>query len=439
MSELLVISSYPREGTLHGNEYSAVAGYAKNTLDAMDVAGPQPRECVVLADVLDGRREFTEGRRRIVRCWKRNDWLVYPRLLRQVLRFRRHKNALVEFEFGMFGNRKALVGLFPLFVLCLRLLGRRVTVVSHGVITNAAEVSGQLGLRPDSLKVKAYGLILKAIYGLLVRCSSRTVVFEEYLRQKLLASVRAADKVRVIPHGVERRTTLPKPDARRRLGLDESPFLLLSFGFLTWYKGTDWLAETFARYVEKHPGRDVRLILAGDASHVHKDEPVYRRYIHDLRDLVGRTDRMEITGYLAEEEIDLYFSAADLVVLPYRALISASGPFSFALTHGKPFLLSGKLRGYLESNDFQRAVRAAELAENDLYFDLDYDSFRRKLDACILTDARLGRVGRVASALARSRSWKNIGRRYADVLAERAELAGGVVRGAEAGDANRRR
>jgi glycosyltransferase involved in cell wall biosynthesis len=416
MQNLLVISSYPARGTLHGHKFSAVAGYAKNTLDAMDAASGD-RPTAVLADVLDEPETYREENREVVRCWRRNDWFTYPRLLWQVLRHRSSRKILLEFEFGMFGNKKVLVGLLPLFILTLRLLGRQVYLVSHGVITSAAEVSDQLGLDRRSPVVRAYDWMLRSIYRFLVLFSNRTIVFEEYLRQKLLGVVTRPQRVVVIPHGVETRQTVPQAEARRQLGLDPDAFIAMSFGFLIWYKGTDWLAEHFATYRREHPDRDARLILAGGASNVHKTDPVYSQYIEDLYERVGGNDALSITGYLAEEEIDLYFSACDLVVLPYRVLISASGPFSFALSHRKPFLLSAPLRGYLDSPDFEESVTRAGLSKDDLFFDLDQASFDRMLGPLVEDRDRLDRLQDVSASLARHRAWQRVGEMYNEAIA----------------------
>jgi glycosyltransferase involved in cell wall biosynthesis len=422
--KMLVISTYPRRGTARENRYSAVAGYTKNTLDSMDAAAAGENEWVVLADVMDGPETYREDGRKIVRCWSRNDWLVYPKLLARVLRYRRHRKVLMAFEFGMFGNRKTLVGLFPFFLMALRLLGRDISLVSHGVITDAGEVSGQLGLKKRWLIVRIYSCVLRILYGLMVLFSNRTIVFETYLREKLLGAVNSQDGVAVIPHGVEKRTTHTKRAARKRLGMYGEAFILMCFGFLVWYKGSDWLAKNFVKYVKQNPGSNARLILAGDTSNVHSGDPVYRRYTKDLYELVDGSNGLEITGYLPEEEVDLYFAASDLVVMPYRVLISASGPFSLAVAHRKPFLLSGRLRGYLRSRDFRDAVARAGLDRTDPFFDLDYDSLRRKLDRVAEKEERLDRLSDVSAHLFKSRNWGRVGRMYHAAVVESRDPAG---------------
>jgi glycosyltransferase involved in cell wall biosynthesis len=411
-TRILVISTYPKKGTISANRHSAVAGYTRNTLESMDMAAAGGIEWVVLADVLDEPGTYTEGSREVIRCWRRNDWFVYPKLLARVLRSHECKKILMAFEFGMFGNRKILIGLFPFFIMLLRLVGRKVYLVSHGVITDAGEVSGQLGLKRRSPIVRLYGVMLRSIYRLIVFFSNRTVVFEPYLREKLVAAVNTQDEIIAIPHGVQRRHAWPKRRARERLGLDGKTFIVMCFGYLIWYKGTDWLADNFARYVKQNPWKNLRLILAGDTSSVHGSDPVYRSYAGYLRELVDRSEHVEITGFLKEEEVDLYFSASDLLVMPYRVFISASGPFSLAVAHRKPFLLSSRLQGYLKSGDFREAVARAGLHRDDPYFDLDYDSFRRKLDETMGNKKRLERLSDVSAFLFKNRNWENVGRMY---------------------------
>ena len=66
MNKLLVISSYPPKGTLHGNKYSAVASYTKNTLNSIDKASNKKIEYLVLADILDKSEEYKEDNKKVL-------------------------------------------------------------------------------------------------------------------------------------------------------------------------------------------------------------------------------------------------------------------------------------------------------------------------------------------------------------------------------------
>ena len=97
-----------------------------------------------------------------------------------------------------------------------------------------------------------------------------------------------------------------KDEARRRLGL--SGRILLFFGFVRPYKGLTYLVEAIPLI---HRRFDVTLLVVGEFWE--KVEPFLRR-IEEL----GIRDSVRIVNeYVPNEDIQLYFAASDLVVLPY--------------------------------------------------------------------------------------------------------------------------
>lgn len=117
---------------------------------------------------------------------------------------------------------------------------------------------------------------------------------------------------RMLPHPVYENfgETIDKVEARRRLGLPEGK-LILFFGFVRRYKGLDLLLEAMPAILQRTPG--VRLCVVGEFF----DDPeefksIVRR--HGLDDSVLFFDR-----YVPNEEVAEWFSACDLLVLPYRS------------------------------------------------------------------------------------------------------------------------
>jgi len=137
----------------------------------------------------------------------------------------------------------------------------------------------------------------------------------------------ADDRVEVIPHGDYGFFTNPAdpPDrqtARARLGLGADEPVALFFGYLREYKGLDVLLDVWPDVVAAVP--HARLVIAGDPVRLagHRCEELRRR-----ADELGAVHRFE---YIPFDEVGGYFSAADLLVLPYRH-ISQSGVLYLAL------------------------------------------------------------------------------------------------------------
>jgi D-inositol-3-phosphate glycosyltransferase len=103
---------------------------------------------------------------------------------------------------------------------------------------------------------------------------------------------------------------IDKNEARRRLGLPEGEPLLLFFGFVRDYKGLDLLLDALPRIRERIPAR---LLVLGEF-YSGKDRTLEQIQKLGLADAVTLED-----GYVPNERVGLYFSAADVVVLPYRS------------------------------------------------------------------------------------------------------------------------
>jgi glycosyltransferase involved in cell wall biosynthesis len=122
-----------------------------------------------------------------------------------------------------------------------------------------------------------------------------------------------------------------RDEAIRKLGLDPGCSYLLFFGFIRAYKGLDLLLEAFAD--KKLRDRRLKLIVAGE---FYESEQPYKAIIdkHGLADDVIMHDR-----FIGEDEVTLFFSAADLVVQPYRSA-TQSGVTQIAYHFEKPMLVT---------------------------------------------------------------------------------------------------
>lgn len=144
-------------------------------------------------------------------------------------------------------------------------------------------------------------------------------------RRRLLEWMPRAS-VDVIPHFVEERAALADRAATKRdLGLSGARVVTL-LGFIHVRKGYRLLLEAVP-----YLPQDVVVVLAG--------EPIgaVGRELHDFRQQHG--DRVRMTGYLSEHELETYLAATDLAVCPFQDM-SASGSLATWLSAGRPVLAS---------------------------------------------------------------------------------------------------
>ena len=128
---------------------------------------------------------------------------------------------------------------------------------------------------------------------------------------------------------------LDRSEARRRLNIPQDQKIMLFFGFVREYKGLKHLLNAVAILKEKYDtkGPVPRLYVVGDFGG-NKDE--YLR----LMDSLSITDDIEIIdGYVPDKEVEKYFSAADLVVLPYESA-TQSGIVQIAYGFRKPVIVT---------------------------------------------------------------------------------------------------
>jgi glycosyltransferase involved in cell wall biosynthesis len=130
--------------------------------------------------------------------------------------------------------------------------------------------------------------------------------------QKQLAETYPHIPQTLLPHPVYENfgKVMPKEQARRELGITASKVILF-FGFVRKYKGLDRLLAAMPRIVEKVP--DVRLLVVGEFF----DDP--EPYLEQIRE-GGVEDRVTIhNAYVGNDEVARWFSAADMLVLPYHS------------------------------------------------------------------------------------------------------------------------
>jgi glycosyltransferase involved in cell wall biosynthesis len=103
---------------------------------------------------------------------------------------------------------------------------------------------------------------------------------------------------------------LPKTEARKKLGISNDDHIVLFFGLIRKYKGLDLLLEAFKELKSKS---EIKLIIAGE---FYEDKQPYL----DLINLYGIQNQVILHDkFIPNEEVRFYFSAADLVALPYRS------------------------------------------------------------------------------------------------------------------------
>ncbi len=154
------------------------------------------------------------------------------------------------------------------------------------------------------------------------------VVMSNIVHRDLLSFVPQAE-VKQVPHPVYSifGEPLPKEEARRRLGLGRGN-LILFFGYVRAYKGLHILLQAMPDVLRRVPAL---LLVAGE---FYSDKSSYL----DLVEQLGIGSAVTIVDeFIPNQDVRLYYSAADVVVLPYLSA-TQSGIVQIAYHFNKPLI-----------------------------------------------------------------------------------------------------
>ncbi|GAA2604788.1 glycosyltransferase family 4 protein [Paractinoplanes durhamensis] len=218
-------------------------------------------------------------------------------------------------------------------ILCLaaRLTGVRVIVEFHEV-QDTGEAEHRL----------AAAYVRRFIQPLLRRTDG--VVVHSRFDQKTLRETYALTDVPLVvaKHGPFDHHDAVVPEPR----IPGGPRRLLFFGTIRPYKGLEDLIEAFGTL----PG-DYHLTVVGETW----EGWTLPAELIAASPAAGRIEF--VNRYVADAEVDAYFAAADLVVLPYRRS-SASGPLHIAMSHGLPVVVTA-VGGLVEAAEDYPGARFA--------------------------------------------------------------------------------
>lgn len=218
-----------------------------------------------------------------------------------------------------------------------RALGKRVVLTAHNV--NAA--------KRDGVDTWFNRLTLRLQYAL----CHHVFVHSQNMKAELMRDFRVSgERISVIPFGLNATTpdtALTPSDARARLGLPAHERVLVCFGQIAPYKGVEYLLSALERLAET--GLPVRLLIAGKVKRGHED------YWRDLERRASAPPLSELVStyvrFVPDDEVEVFFKAADAVVLPYTSIFQSGVPF-LAYAYGAPVIATdvGALREDVEED-----------------------------------------------------------------------------------------
>jgi glycosyltransferase involved in cell wall biosynthesis len=306
-----------------------------------------------------------------------SSWAKVSRVAKYYLRLISYASTAKSKVFHILWNNKFEYFDRTVLMLFYRLLGKKLVITVHNV--NAAKRDLNDGFMNR--------LTLKVQYHL----AHHLFVHTELMKSELIDEFKVQhDRVSVIPFGINNavpQTALTAKAAKRSLNLELEHKAILFFGRITPYKGLDRLIPVFRKLAIRD--KNYRLIIAGRPD---RCDEYWSRIRLDIQGDVESGTILLNDDFIPDEQVEIYFKAADVLILPYRDIYQ-SGVLFLGQSFGLPVLASsaGSLKEDIveEENgfvfDLEDPVKLEQIIEryfsSDLYKDLDQRRAKIREDA----------------------------------------------------------
>ena len=187
----------------------------------------------------------------------------------------------------------------------------------------------------------------------LLKIAKKVFVTQERYKKEFGRQKEFREKIKILRFPTEMGRQIEKEESRKILGI-RTPNVIIHFGYIRRVKNTLEVIK-LAKELE-----DVTVLVVESV----ENTCAHRRYLEELKRFVKQnnleTKVIFSGGYLSEEDLDVWFSAADLMVYPHKKFAEAS--LAFAIGHGKACITS-EHEGFEEWSREAGIVTTSQLKE----------------------------------------------------------------------------
>ena len=265
-------------------------------------------------------------------------------------------------------------------LLLLKLFGVKIIWTVHNIVDHEAKFR--------SLELLFNKLLAKSCHKLIVHCPSSKEEIE-----KLYGNI----SIEVIPHGNyigQYKNVMTSSQAREKLNINDEDIVFLYFGQIRSYKGIPELVNTFKK-LNNGNSCHAKLLIVGKPLNDEIAKDIYNR-------CKGDDNIKKILEFVPDEDIQIYMNAADIVVLPFKDILT-SGSVILSMSFGKT-IIAPAIKCIADTLDDK---------ENFLYKEDNlFDAMQRasNTDRITLTDMGIHNL-----RLAEQFQWDDVGKKTYDV------------------------
>lgn len=226
--------------------------------------------------------------------------------------------------------------------------------------------------------------------------------------QKAWLSKHVSKPIHIIPHGTLVWNPVPAGEAKEKLGLPKDMKIAFVFGFAADNKGLDEIISVSKRVNIPN----FRLVMSAGVNTVSKEAEEYTGHIRDFLMRTARDTNIMVLGkYLTEDEINLWASAADILVFNYKTpphVASPSGAMKRVLAAGKPIIC-------VNDNRLEELVDGQHCLK---FHAGDIDEFARGITALLSDKDMADKLGKNCRILAEQTSWERTADKFLKLIGE---------------------
>src|SRR3989344_5144766 len=200
----------------------------------------------------------------------------------------------------------------------LKLRGKKIILTVHNVLPHESSI----------LSIFLSNIAFLFVDRFIVHSNHNRITFSRRFNLPL-------ERISVVPmgiHDIYKKDILTKLKARNKLNIPNNKKVILMFGHIRDYKGVDDGIKAFNEFKKRI--KNSVLIIAGE---LREDWTKYQKLIDEM----GLNDSViKQLKYIDMSEVQSYFIASDLVILPYKEFEAQSGIGNIALTFNIPLIVS---------------------------------------------------------------------------------------------------
>ena len=269
------------------------------------------------------------------RDWKRNSSTYIFSIIRNAIT---SKACIVHIQLSyfMFGN-EYYSGLFPLLLMSLKLLGKRVVITLHDIVQKSTVNDDFLKNHTTSrfLGFKRWALYY---YTRIVCSMADKVIIHSEIAQNVLNQDYAVpqEKIQVIPHGINQVSLIGNENrCRHKSSMDNDRKIVTYFGLVRHGKGLEDLVKAW----KKVRNANAQLLIIGGKHPVLVDN-CYENLVKLTKELQLESS-IRFCGHVPDEVLHPYLAKSDVFVFPYNEwgdVIASSGALSIVAPYLKPII-----------------------------------------------------------------------------------------------------